>query len=210
MEEHTLTKRALKRDQKKQALIEAAETMIAKSGLASVKVRDLADHIGVALGSVYNIITDLDALILLINSRTLNRLNTALDSALNEVNENQPLDKLIVAAHTYHHFAVDNYHLWHALFDHRISEEKQVPKWVSAERKQPFLHVIKPLSHLMAQTSEAKIFTFSQTLFSAIHGMVLIGLETQDIGVRSENLDDEITQFLHLIANGLSSKYGQQ
>ena len=47
-------------------------------GLAGLKTRELAREIGVANGAVYNLVEDMDELILRVGSRTLGRLDAAL------------------------------------------------------------------------------------------------------------------------------------
>ena len=64
--------KALERREKfRESLILAAEKSIAAKGLAGLKTRDLARDIGVANGAVYNLVEDMDELILRVGSRTL-------------------------------------------------------------------------------------------------------------------------------------------
>jgi len=57
--------KALERRAKlRQALIEAAERAIAAKGLPGVKSRELAQEIGIANGGVYNLVDNMDELIL--------------------------------------------------------------------------------------------------------------------------------------------------
>src|SRR5450756_2833489 len=66
--------KALERRAKlRQALIEASEQAIAAKGLSGLKTRDLARQIGCANGAVYNLVEDIDELILRVGSRTLRR-----------------------------------------------------------------------------------------------------------------------------------------
>ena len=60
-----------RREQLRGALIDAAETAIAEGGLSALKARDLARTVGCALGAIYTVFPDLDALILSVNLRTL-------------------------------------------------------------------------------------------------------------------------------------------
>src|SRR5215470_13530693 len=60
-----------RREQLKAALIDAAEAIIAKDGLAALRARDLAAAAGCALGAIYNAFEDLDAIVFAVNMRTL-------------------------------------------------------------------------------------------------------------------------------------------
>ena len=51
-------------------LIVAAEKAIASKGLTGLKSRELASEIGVANGAVFNLVDDMDELILRVGSRT--------------------------------------------------------------------------------------------------------------------------------------------
>src|SRR5689334_1534580 len=77
-----MASKALERRAKlRESLIVAGERRIAAGGLAGLKTRDLARDIGVANGAVYNLVEDVDELILRVGSRTLARLDAALTSA---------------------------------------------------------------------------------------------------------------------------------
>src|SRR6266550_7678934 len=73
----TLERRSKLRDE----LILAAERSIHAGGLAGLKTRELAREIGCANGAVYNLVDDMDELVLLVGSRTLRRLDAALSEA---------------------------------------------------------------------------------------------------------------------------------
>src|SRR3954467_3775589 len=60
-----------RRQQLRVALVDAAERVIAERGLSQLKARDLAQEVGCALGTIYNVFPDLDRLVLEVNLRTL-------------------------------------------------------------------------------------------------------------------------------------------
>lgn len=204
MEQKKLGKTALKRERNREALIHAAEQTMARKGLAGLKARDLADGIGVAVGQIYNLVSDLDELILRVSSHTLLRLEQAIAAALAQTMPQSAEATLIVIAQTYHHFARDNYHLWRTLFDHRLPDDRLPPDWVTEDRMRLFCWVEKPLSQLMTGALPGDVQLFSQTIFSAVHGMVSVGLDSRDVGVPQECLDDQISLFLHVICNGIA------
>ena len=71
--------KALERRAKfREELILAAERNISAGGLAGLETRELAREIGVANGAVYDLVEDMDELILRVGSRTLERLDAAL------------------------------------------------------------------------------------------------------------------------------------
>src|SRR5215210_5457493 len=74
-------KTAARRENLKEALVAAAERTIKIRGLRGLKARDLAAEAGCAVGAIYNVVTDLDDLILAVNARTLAALERALKEA---------------------------------------------------------------------------------------------------------------------------------
>src|SRR5688500_10576783 len=62
---------SVRRQQLGEALITAAERAIEARGLGGLKARELAQEVGCAVGAIYNVFPDLDALVLHANLRTL-------------------------------------------------------------------------------------------------------------------------------------------
>src|SRR6478672_11581799 len=71
---------ATRREHLRDALIDAAARTIAKDGLSGLKARALADEVGCAVGAIYNVVADLDELVLLVNARTLAELESIMSA----------------------------------------------------------------------------------------------------------------------------------
>src|SRR3954465_10163037 len=119
--------KALERRAKfREELILAAERSIAAGGLAGLKTGELARDIGVANGAVYNLVEDMDELILRVGSRTLARLDASL-SAADAQGPTSPRDSLVGIGVASCDFAAENLELWRALFEQRMPPAKPVP-----------------------------------------------------------------------------------
>lgn len=70
--------REAKRDALRTRLIEVAESELSEHGLQGLKARNVTTKAACALGGLYNVVTDLDELVILVNSRTLARLGDQL------------------------------------------------------------------------------------------------------------------------------------
>ena len=196
--------RALERRAKfRENLILAAEKSIAGGGLAALKTRELAREIGVANGAVYNLVDDMDELVLLVGSRTLRRLDAALTEA-ESVGPPSPTEKLVRIAVAYCDFAAENLELWRALFEHRMTPGKPVPEWAVSEQMDLFRHIFHPLAALLPSRSQAELGVTARSLFSAVHGMVLLGLEQKLIAVPVEALRAEIAVITRAMVKGLT------
>lgn len=165
----------------REALIEAAETAIAAGGLAQLKARDLARAAGCALGAIYTVFPDLDALILAVNARTLDRIDRAMREA--GASGEAPLDaaraiaRLVELATAYLDFAVAQTGLWRALFEHRLPPGQAVPADYLALQMTLFRHIVAPLQALQPGLGEPARLMLARSLFSAVHGVVDLGLE---------------------------------
>jgi AcrR family transcriptional regulator len=198
--------KALERRAKlRQSLIEAAERSIAAGGLAGLKTRDLAREIGCANGAVYNLVADVDELILLVGSRTLNRLDAFLTAAESD-GASSPRETLVRIAVAYCDFAAQNLELWRALFEHRMTPGKPIPEWAVSEQMSLFRHIYQPLEALFPKRSAAALGVTARSLFSAVHGMVLLGLEQKLIAVPIDALREEIATIVRAMVDGLSAE----
>jgi AcrR family transcriptional regulator len=198
--------KALERRAKlREALIEAAERAIAAKGLAGLRTRDLADEIGIANGGVYNLVEDLDELILRVGSRTLARLDASLSLA--EISgPATPREMLVRIAVAYCDFASDNLELWRALFEHRMQPGKEVPDWAISEQMDLFRHIYRPLALLFPQRTHEQLGITARSLFSAVHGMVALGLEQKLIAVPIKALRSEIARLVQAMIDGLLAR----
>src|SRR3954449_6755481 len=186
-----MSKALERREKQRDALILAAEKAIAVKGLAGLKTRDLARKIGVANGAVYNLVEDVDELILRVGSRTLMRLDAALTAAESEGSA-APNEILVRIALAYCDFAAGNLELWRALFEHRMQRGKPIPEWAIEEQMNLFRHIYRPLAALLPNRTPEELGVTARSLFSSVHGMVSLGLEQKLIAVPIAVLRREI------------------
>ncbi len=197
-----MTKALERREKLRTDLILAAETMIAERGLSGLKTRDLAREIGCANGAVYNLVADVDELILRVGSRTLRRLDEALSLAV-AAGDPSPQACLIRIAVAYCDFAAANLQLWRALFEHRMEADKLVPDWSVDDQMQLFRHIYQPLAALFPDRSPEELGIRARSLFSAVHGMVALGLEQKLVAVPLPALRKEIATLVRAMIDGL-------
>ncbi|WP_439402205.1 TetR/AcrR family transcriptional regulator [Bradyrhizobium sp. DASA03068] len=200
-----MTKALERREKLRTALIQAAEQMIAERGLAGLKTRDLAREIGCANGAVYNLVADVDELILRVGSRTLLRLDEVLTFAT-RAGESSPRESLIRIALAYCDFAAENLQLWRALFEHRMETGKLVPDWSVHDQMQLFRHIYQPLAALFPGRCPEELGITARSLFSAVHGMVALGLEQKLVAVPLPALRKEIAGLVRAMIDGLVAR----
>ena len=193
-----------RREKQRESLIAAAEAAISVRGIAGLKSRELAVKIGVANGAVFNLVADMDELILRVGSRTLARLDAALSEAEND-GARSPAEALVRIAVAYCDFAAENLELWRALFEHRMGPDKPVPEWAVEEQMNLFRHIYHPLAKLFPAWSADELGLTARSLFAAVHGMVSLGLEQKLIAVPVAALRDEIATIVKATIEGLKA-----
>jgi AcrR family transcriptional regulator len=201
-----MSKSAERKQRQRDALVDAAEAVIVARGLEGLKARSIAARAGCALGAIYNLVEDMDELALLVGSRTLARLDLALACAGEPgtvADAERVVSRLVAIAIAYCHFAESNLNLWRALFEHRMSDSKPVPLWATEQHMRLFAHVAAPLRLLAPAVDEHETLLLARTLFAAVHGVVLLGVEQKTVAVPQDALEQKIEQLVRLVCAGL-------
>ena len=194
------------RDRKKKRrrflIIEIARRIIATKGLRSLKVRDVAEAAGCSVGSVYNEFGDFDGVILTVNRETVQ----ALTARLGAVPAEDPVRQLYGLAETYLDFFAENANLLRSLFEHRMEDNRPYPDDILQMVMDAFALMHPPLVRVLPDADDVKIALLARTLFSAVHGIISLGLEERMVAVPPQMLRQHVTQFLdtHLLGLGVS------
>ncbi|MFN7001943.1 MAG: TetR/AcrR family transcriptional regulator [Roseinatronobacter sp.] len=183
------------RDELRNRLIEIAEARICADGINGLRARDLAREAGCALGAIYNVFADMNQLVLAVNGRTFLRLGDQVRRSVAAQPDPAPVAQLIAMAEGYRAFATENRNAWLALFDLRMSSEAEVPDWYWQEMGALFEIIAMPLRQLHTESTAEDLDLLVRTLFSAVHGIVLLGVEKRISGVP----DDRVAQMLALL-----------
>lgn len=186
-------------------LIDAAEHTIATNGLSALRARDLAREAGCSVGTIYNVFEHLDELILCVGSRTL----AMLDAELGDVQSPSPyasidaaVDDLVRLALAYLEFAATHTVRWRALFEHRMSEARPLPEWFVQQQHALFAQVERPLRTLLPELHADARRILARTLFSAVHGVVAIGLEEKLVSLPLADLCTQLAATVRAITAG--------
>ena len=202
-------KTAERRENLKESLIAAAERQISSNGLTGLRARALAYRVGCAVGAIYNVVADLDELILFVNSRTIAELERAVAaaSAGQKVSQNadEAIARLVQLSIVYTDFAATHTQRWRALFEHRLPEGHPLPAWYSQEQMRLFSFVEEPLKVLQPDASPKRIALLARSLVSAVHGIVTLGLEEKLYTLPLTSLREQVTFVVSAIGRGLTA-----
>ena len=197
--------KASRHERLKDALIAAAARSIETQGLAALKARTLADEVGCALGAIYNVVDDLDELVLLVNAQTLAALEQALaDAGSQGRDDDWAIVQLVKLALTYLEFAAGHRRLWSVLFEYRMPQGRELPVPFQQALTKLFAYVEGPVAVLAPKTSEARRALLARSLFSAVHGMVALGLEEKLQSLPLSTLREQITTVVTALGHGLA------
>jgi AcrR family transcriptional regulator len=187
------------------ALVEAAESVVAEHGLAALRARDLARTVGRALGGLYTVFPDLDALVLEVNRRTLALFEAHVGVLPQDRagGRQSALDALVALALAYLDFAAAHRRRWRALFEHRMADGGAPPDWYVAEQARLFRHVEAPLAQLRPDLPESERALLARTLFSAVHGMVSLGLDEKLVSLPAPVLRAQVETVVAALGRGL-------
>jgi AcrR family transcriptional regulator len=193
------------RDQKKLRrrvlMLEITRDLIAAKGLRSLKVRDVAEATGCSIGSVYNEFGDFDGLILTANRQTVQDLTARLVA----VPADDAIGQLHGLAATYLEFATTHANLLRSLFEHRMEDDRPFPEDILQMVMQAFELMYPPLVRLLPERDPQDIALLARILFSAVHGIISLGLEERMVAVPPDALRQQLAQFVdtHLAGLGI-------
>ena len=194
------TKSQEKRGKLREKLIDAAEAQIADVGLSGLKARDVTAAAGCSLGALYNVVEDLDHLVILVNSRTLQRLGDAVRSVAKP--DASAAETMEALALTYTDFAQTNPNLWSAVFSHHLPDGKEIPDWHKQEHAVLVEQIVRPLSQLRPDLTEDALIHRAFTLFAAVHGVVQLSFHGGHIGHPPGMLKPEISALVEALVRG--------
>lgn len=180
-------------------MLETARGTIATNGLRSLKVRDVAEAADCSIGSVYNEFGDFDGLILTVNRETVRALTGLLDA----VPADDPVHQLHGLAATYLAFAAEHANLLRALFEHRMEDDRPFPEDILRMVMQAFALMHAPLVRLLPDRDPEEVALLARTMFSAVHGIISLGLEERMVAVPPEKLRQQLAQFVDTHLRGL-------
>jgi AcrR family transcriptional regulator len=190
-----------KKNKRRLTLIEIARREIEYNGLKSLKIRDIATAADCSIGSIYNEFGDFDGLILTVNRETVQRL----DAVLAAVPDRDPVEQLLGLAEAYLGFFAEHANLLRSLFEHRMEGDRPFPEDLLQMVMRTFALMHAPMVRLLPDTDPVEVALLARTMFSAVHGIISLGLEERMVAVPPKSLRAHVSQFVrtHLIGMGI-------
>ncbi len=162
--------------QLRELILEAAYAIIETHGLAGLSAREIARRIGYSPGTIYNMFSNLDDVVLHIEARVLDALDERLLAVMSEAGP--PEEKVQALAKAYLGFTHEKPRLWNLLFEHHLPAGAELPDWYQLKLEGLLSRVEQGLAPLMPQLQEAERKRAARVLWAGVHGIT--SLSTTD------------------------------
>ncbi len=186
-------------DEIRQLVINAAETIIVKDGLAKLNVRTIALEIGYTVGSIYMVFANMTDLILHLKARTLDDIALHLQRI---AVADPPQQCLITLSKTYLNFAHQHFNRWQMLFGYNPKAEAMMPDWYKSKVAQLFKPVECQLARLAPNASPEQTQRAAQALWSGVHGICVLSLQKGSNTIEVSNIDATVALLVKHFVHG--------
>lgn len=159
----------------KRLALDAARAIAAEEGLRGITVRRVAERIGYAPGTIYNLFANLDDLIVHLNGMTLDALADALRAAADAPVETRAA-QLVDA---YFDFVERWPMLWSLLFEHRLPEGVDLPDWYRPKLAALIALVAEALAPLMPELAPEERRATTATMWAGLHGISTLAVSSK-------------------------------
>lgn len=159
------------REELKKLILEMAWRIVGAEGPQGLTARRLADAIGYAPGTIYNVFASMDALSLQVNARTLDLLHGVLTSPACHDKKKTPVQNMKKMAALYRGFAHDMRPYWLMLFSENIASDARGEPWYEEKIERLFAPLEKLLSPFFTPRAAKKKKMAARILWGSVHGL---------------------------------------
>ena len=176
-------------------ILESARKIVEESGLNGLTARRLAADIGYAPGTIYNLFSNLDDLILQLRGDTLDKLHHSLSSVgPGEKTETRLLD----IARCYIGFVSDHPALWNLVIQHRLPTDMEMPNWYRDKTGRLLELIEDAIAEFFEPGQEAQRLHHARVLWASLYGICSLHLAEKLANAESVELMAEslITNYI--------------
>ncbi|MEP3232892.1 MAG: TetR/AcrR family transcriptional regulator [Hyphomicrobiales bacterium] len=186
-------------DLKKKAVLEA-ERLAQTGGLAAVSMRPVAKAAQCSPGTLYNVIGDLDELILLVNARTTDAITECLEEAAKKSED--PVQRIYDMAEAYVTLGMSDARLWSVLFDYVYPETRELPEWYSKVLSMPVVVIQQAVGP--AFKTEEQCTRFVAEIWVSLHGVLTLAMKGKLVYLSDKTVEGFVKDLIttHLNAHG--------
>jgi AcrR family transcriptional regulator len=157
------------REEIRQMALQAAESIVTQGGYKALSARKVASEIGYTVGTLYLVFENLDELVLHVNGRTLDLMNTWLEQRVDV--DRKSSETLCQLASSYIEFAEQNLSRWNMLFEYITEKGNQLPAWYEEKIGRVFSLIEKALPVINDPIDQASDEQIARVLWASVHGI---------------------------------------
>jgi AcrR family transcriptional regulator len=186
------------REQIRALVLEAAESIIRAQGLSGLTVRKIANEIGYSAGTLYLVFENLDDIVMQVNACTLDELQSRLQTTIDQEEQRQGTAREIVyvMVNQYVYFVLQHSNRWRAMFDSRITDLPELPRWYQDKVDALFRLAEVQLQRLNPEAPEEVVVEASRALWCAVYGVCMFGGSLKDVASRDYTIETLVKNLL--------------
>ena len=183
-------------------MVDIAERLISAHGIAAMQARRVAQEADCSVGTLYNIFSGLDGLVIAVNMRTLAALGEQLQATARAAEHGTLEQQLMALALAYRDFAYQQTLRWRALFDHQMQQDAPVPAPYRDAQAALFALIEGPLHKMV--TGRTERISAARALFAAVHGIVALALDAKLGGQDGAETERQVRFVVAALSRGLA------
>ncbi len=192
------------REEIRQMALQAAESIVTEGGYKALSARKVASEIGYTVGTLYLVFENLDELVLHVNGRTLDLMNTWLEQRVDV--DRKSSETLCQLASSYIEFAEQNLSRWNMLFEYITEKGNQLPAWYEEKIGRVFRLIEKALPVINNPIDQASDEQIARVLWASVHGICTLRIR-QRLDLAGGQSTEAMTHLL--IKNFIRGRQGQ-
>jgi AcrR family transcriptional regulator len=187
----------------RELILDAAQDLIDDKGLAGLSAREIARTIKYSPGTIYNMFTNLDDVVLNVEGRVLD----ALDKRLSEIPGSgaNPDARIVEIAHVYLNFTREKPRLWNLLFEHHLPAGTELPDWYQKKLEGLMAHVERAVASHFPPGREADRQRTARVLWAGVHGITSLSTADKLSVVTTETAGRLVDDLVGTYLRGLRS-----
>lgn len=198
---------ALNKEEVRRKIIDLGHTLIAKGGSEALQARVIAKDVGISVGSIYNLVGDMDELHRLINSELLDELGMAGSGTVQNLDAKNVTDlrtRLLALAQAYFDFVDRNQNQWAALLAfNRSKTSADTPDWYMVRLEMLFDIISDNLRNTPLGSDPEKCKIAARALWSSVHGIVSNSFVGREDALLRESTLEQIDILITFFVKGL-------
>ena len=147
-------------------IVAEGHRLLAETGFAAFSAREVARRVGYSIGTIYNVFSSLDQLLIAINGRTFELWTDYLRSRVDQGGG----DRIRALVQAYFDFAREHPKLWMAIYDHRLPTGMAMAPEDMEKRRALTQIVFDEIARQLPSRSEGDVEHLARSLIATVHG----------------------------------------